>query len=104
MEPAIKPLPTVSPRLLSCWQEKMTPSVPLLTGDSQIGANLRVCADEENRADLDQRGRSRTIGAVGSGPKHAAEGGLEGADRVAGERWTDSGGDCGGAKKEAGQG
>src|SRR3981081_4569406 len=63
-------------------------SVPLLTDDSQIGANLRVCADEENRADLDQRGRSRTIGAVGSGPKHAAEGGLEGADRVAGERWT----------------
>jgi hypothetical protein len=31
-------------------------SVPLLTDDSQIGANLRVCADEENRADLDQRG------------------------------------------------
>jgi hypothetical protein len=31
-------------------------SVPLLTGDSQIGANLRFCADEENRADLDQRG------------------------------------------------
>jgi hypothetical protein len=26
-------------------------SVPLLTNDSQIGANLRVCADEENRAD-----------------------------------------------------
>src|SRR3979490_399953 len=75
-------------------------SVPLLTGDSQIGANLRVCADEENRADLDQRGRSRTIGAVGSGPKHAAEGGLEGADRVAGERWTDSGGDCGGRRQE----
>jgi hypothetical protein len=31
-------------------------SVPLLTDDSQIGANLRVCADEENRADWDQRG------------------------------------------------
>jgi hypothetical protein len=31
-------------------------SVPLLTDDSQIGANVRVCADEENRADLDQRG------------------------------------------------
>ena len=31
-------------------------SVPLLTDDSQIGANLRVCADEENRADFDQRG------------------------------------------------
>jgi hypothetical protein len=26
-------------------------SVPLLTDDSQIGANLRFCADEENRAD-----------------------------------------------------
>jgi hypothetical protein len=25
-----------------------------LTKDSQIGANLRVCADEENRADFDQ--------------------------------------------------
>ena len=31
-------------------------SVPLLTDDSQIGANLRVCADEENQADFDQRG------------------------------------------------
>ena len=30
---------------------KCTASVPLLTGDSQIGANLQVCADEENRAD-----------------------------------------------------
>jgi hypothetical protein len=29
--------------------------VPLLTDDSQIGANLRVCADEEDRADFDQR-------------------------------------------------
>jgi hypothetical protein len=29
-------------------------SVPLLTDDSQIGANLRVCADEEDRADIDQ--------------------------------------------------
>jgi hypothetical protein len=28
------------------------PSVPLLTDDSQIGANLRVCADEEDRADF----------------------------------------------------
>ena len=34
----------------------MTASVPLPTNDSQIGANLRVCADEENRADIDQRG------------------------------------------------
>jgi hypothetical protein len=34
----------------------LNPSVPSLTGDSQIGANLRVCADEENRADFDQRG------------------------------------------------
>lgn len=31
-------------------------SVPLLTHDSQIGANLRVCADEEDRADFDRRG------------------------------------------------
>jgi len=31
-------------------------SVPLLTDDSQIGANLRVCADEEDRADFDRRG------------------------------------------------
>jgi hypothetical protein len=30
-------------------------SVPLLTDDSQIGANLRVCADEKDRADFDQR-------------------------------------------------
>jgi hypothetical protein len=30
-------------------------SVPLLTGDSQIGANLRFCADEKDRADFDQR-------------------------------------------------
>ena len=29
-------------------------SVPLLTDDSQIGANLQVCADEEDRADIDQ--------------------------------------------------
>ena len=33
-------------------------SVPLLTHDSQIGANLRVCGDEEDRADFDRRGRS----------------------------------------------
>ena len=30
-------------------------SVALLTDNSQIGANLQVCADEENRADFDQR-------------------------------------------------
>lgn len=30
-------------------------NVPLLTDDSQIGANLRVCVDEEDRADFDQR-------------------------------------------------
>jgi hypothetical protein len=30
-------------------------SVPLLADDSQIGANLRVCADGEDRADFDQR-------------------------------------------------
>jgi transposase len=76
----------------------------LLTDDSQIGANLQVCADEENRADWDQRGGSRTIGAVGSRPQHAAEGGLEGPDRVAGERWTDSGGDCGGCRQEPADG
>jgi hypothetical protein len=29
-------------------------SVPLLTDDSQIGANLRVCADEKDRAAFDQ--------------------------------------------------
>ena len=34
---------------------RLEPSVPLLTEDSQIGANLRVCADEEDRADFDQR-------------------------------------------------
>jgi hypothetical protein len=31
-------------------------SVPLLTDDSQIGANLRICADEEDRADFDRCG------------------------------------------------
>ena len=36
--------------------QKGSASVPLLTDDSQIGANLRVCADEENQADFDQRG------------------------------------------------
>jgi hypothetical protein len=30
---------------------RLRASVPLLTEDSQIGANLQVCADEENRAD-----------------------------------------------------
>jgi hypothetical protein len=30
-------------------------SVPLLTDDSQIGAHVRFCADEEDRADFDQR-------------------------------------------------
>jgi hypothetical protein len=29
-------------------------SVLSLTEDSQIGADLRVCADEEDRADFDQ--------------------------------------------------
>jgi hypothetical protein len=36
--------------------DALSPSVPLLTDDSQIGANLRVCADEEDRADFDRRG------------------------------------------------
>ena len=31
-------------------------SVLSLTDDSQIGVDLRVCADEEDRADFDQRG------------------------------------------------
>ena len=30
-------------------------SVPLLTDDSQIGADLRVCADEKDRTDIDQQ-------------------------------------------------
>jgi hypothetical protein len=34
------------------------PSVPSLTKDSQIGTDLRVCADEENRADFDRRSGS----------------------------------------------
>jgi hypothetical protein len=33
------------------WTLISRASVPLLTDDSQIGANLRVCADEKNRAD-----------------------------------------------------
>jgi hypothetical protein len=33
----------------------MATSVLPLTKDSQIGANLRVCADEEDRADFDRR-------------------------------------------------
>jgi hypothetical protein len=36
--------------------EVLPASVPLLTDDSQIGANLRVCADEEDRTDFDRRG------------------------------------------------
>jgi hypothetical protein len=31
------------------------PSVPMLTDDSQIGAGLRVYADEDDRTDFDQR-------------------------------------------------
>jgi hypothetical protein len=34
---------------------KTGPSDLSLTKDSQIGANLRVCADEEDRADFDRR-------------------------------------------------
>jgi hypothetical protein len=30
-------------------------SVPLLTYDSQIGVNLRFCADEKDRSNFDQR-------------------------------------------------
>jgi hypothetical protein len=52
---------TVKPRarclfLARTDQSQHLASVPLLTDDSQIGANLQVCADEENRADFDQRG------------------------------------------------
>jgi diguanylate cyclase len=45
-------------RVVACEIGLVNPlaSVPLLTDDSQIGANLPVCADEENRADWDQRG------------------------------------------------
>ena len=35
-----------------------SPSVLSLTKDSQIGTDLRVCADEENRADFDRRSGS----------------------------------------------
>jgi hypothetical protein len=31
-----------------------TAIVPLLTNDSEIGTNMRICADGENRADWDQ--------------------------------------------------
>jgi hypothetical protein len=34
----------------------LLPSVLSLTEDSQIGANLRIFADEEDRATFDQRG------------------------------------------------
>jgi acyl-CoA hydrolase len=44
------------PSLLAAIADRVRTSVPLLTDDSQIGANLQVCADEENRADWDQRG------------------------------------------------
>jgi hypothetical protein len=57
----------VEPKVDSCQNESehdlfqtgasaVATSVPLLTDDSQIGANLQVCADEENRVDWDQRG------------------------------------------------
>jgi hypothetical protein len=44
----------VSP-LLVTGASVVLASVLSLTDDSQIGANLRVCADEEDRADFDQR-------------------------------------------------
>ena len=40
---------------VSRYKARSRASVPLLTKDSQIGANLRVCADEENRADYPDR-------------------------------------------------
>jgi hypothetical protein len=36
------------------WDRQPTSDLSL-TKDSQIGANLRVCADEEDRADFDRR-------------------------------------------------
>jgi hypothetical protein len=39
-----------------CWRNSAPrSSVPSLTEDSQIGADLRVCADEKDRTDIDQR-------------------------------------------------
>src|SRR5436190_3442111 len=87
-----------------CHAHPTCPSVPLPTHDSQIGANVRVCVDEEDRADFYQRSRSSTIGTAGPRPKHATEGGLEDADRVAGQRWADGGGDRGGRGQEPAHG
>ena len=43
-------------------------SVLSLTQDSQIGANLRICADEEDRADFDQPNREVANGFPASPP------------------------------------
>jgi hypothetical protein len=54
----LRPCGLVFRRRNSIRRDQLHPaatSVPLLTDDSQIGANLRVCADEEDRADFDQR-------------------------------------------------
>jgi hypothetical protein len=45
-----------------------------------------------------------TIGTAGPGPQHPIEGGLEGANRVAGERWLDGGGDFGSSGQELAHG
>lgn len=63
-----------------------SPSVRSLTDDSQIGGKLRVCADEENRADCDQHGRSRTIVAAVRDRNTPRKVGLASTDRAAGER------------------
>ena len=46
--------PVLSKAVILCQARRS--SVPLLTDDLQMGANLRFCADEENRADCGQRG------------------------------------------------
>ena len=49
--------PTSSERVSAedLFRDIVEPSVPLLTEDSQTGADLRVCADEKDRTDIDQR-------------------------------------------------
>jgi hypothetical protein len=46
--------PAHNDQLWRATSEYFAVSVLSLTDDSQIGANLRFCADEENRADFDQ--------------------------------------------------
>lgn len=63
--------------------------VQSLTDDSQIGANLQVCTDEENQTECDRRSRSQMIGAAGSGPERDTESGFESTDRAARVQWID---------------